>query len=190
MSLTKECIVAMGANQALGELTPRMLLEASLEAMEEKFVDVAAASGWYETPAFPAGSGPNYVNGVARVVTQFSPHQTLEKLHEIELRLGRTRQKRWESRVCDLDLISFGSDILPDLDTYRYWQALPLEHQMTQAPETLILPHPRVLDRAFVLVPLLEIAPDWVHPVTGERVKDIVASLPVEDKEAIKPLTE
>ena len=62
---------------------------------------------------------------------------------------------------------------MPDLKTYEYWRDLPLEVQKTAVPPELVLPHPRLKERAFVLVPLLDVAPDWCHPVSGESVREM-----------------
>jgi 2-amino-4-hydroxy-6-hydroxymethyldihydropteridine diphosphokinase len=94
----------------------------------------------------------------------------LAHLHHIEHLIGRTRSKRWEPRIIDLDLIDFDGEIAPNPARYRHWRELPLEKQMKQVPEQLILPHPRLQDRPFVLVPMRDIMPDWVHPVTGETL--------------------
>ena len=65
---------------------------------------------------------------------------------------------------------------------------MPLEQQIDRTPDQLILPHPRVSDRAFVLVPLADIAPDWVHPVTGQTVLQMLEMLPAEDRAAVRPI--
>ena len=116
-----------------------------------------------------------------------APDEMLQALHRIESRLGRTRTNRWEARGIDLDLIACGAEIRPDAETEAQWRALPLEAQMRLAPDRLILPHPRLADRAFVLIPLAEIAPLWRHPATGKTVSDMVAALGAAEKAAMKP---
>jgi 2-amino-4-hydroxy-6-hydroxymethyldihydropteridine diphosphokinase len=91
-------------------------------------------------------------------------------------------------RTLDLDLVSFGDRVLPDTSTYNQWRTLPSQEQMKQAPDRLILPHPRLQDRAFVLVPMADVAPDWYHPVLGLTVREMVAALPVDDIAAVTPL--
>ena len=81
-----------------------------------------------------------------------------------------------------------GGTVLPDRQTYAEWRDLPLERQMREAPDTLILPHPRMQDRAFVLVPLADIAPGWRHPVSGRTVAQMLADLPDERRDEVRAL--
>jgi 2-amino-4-hydroxy-6-hydroxymethyldihydropteridine diphosphokinase len=117
-----------------------------------------------------------------------SAPQVLAALHRIEQKLGRKRVRRWEPRVIDLDLLDHGARIYPDWATFERWRALPPEVQKTSVPEELILPHPRIQDRAFVLVPLAEVAPDWRHPVFGGTPGDMLRALPNSDVAAIRPI--
>ena len=117
-----------------------------------------------------------------------SPNRLLTLLHLIETRLGRVRDMRWGARTLDIDLIGIGDRILPDLATYRHWADLPADQQSSAAPEQLILPHPRMQDRAFVLIPLAEVAPDWVHPVLRLSVAEMVRNLSKSAVEEVKPL--
>ncbi|MEH6739811.1 MAG: 2-amino-4-hydroxy-6-hydroxymethyldihydropteridine diphosphokinase, partial [Sulfitobacter sp.] len=77
------------------------------------------------------------------------------------------------ARTLDLDIIAVGSQVLPDAQTHQYWRELPLDKQETITPQELILPHPRLAERAFVLVPLLDIAPEWRHPITGVTIRQM-----------------
>ncbi|MGO4853896.1 2-amino-4-hydroxy-6-hydroxymethyldihydropteridine diphosphokinase [Phaeovulum sp. W22_SRMD_FR3] len=149
---------------------------------------VHAVSRYFRTPAFPPGSGPDFVNACASIRGTGTPAAFLALLHRIEADLGRVRQERWGARVIDLDLLAVGAQILPDLETQTRWQSLPVADQMRLAPDQLILPHPRLTERGFVLIPLADIAPDWVHPVTGETVAAMVLALPEGEKTAIRPL--
>ncbi len=145
-------------------------------------------SAFYSTPAFPKGSGPDFVNAAFAMETDLDAMGVLKLLHEVEADCGRERVKRWGQRTLDLDLIGQGDRVLPDHDTVQHWMDLPLEDQTKQAPEQLLLPHPRVQDRAFVLVPLMDVAPDWIHPLTGRTVREMLDALPTEDRNSVKPL--
>jgi 2-amino-4-hydroxy-6-hydroxymethyldihydropteridine diphosphokinase len=81
-----------------------------------------------------------------------------------------------------------GDLVLPDAQTHRRWRELAPEDQARQAPDQLVLPHPRLQDRAFVLVPLCDVAPDWRHPVLGLTARALLAALPAADVAAVKPL--
>ena len=150
----------------------------------------SAASRLYATPAFPAGAGPDFVNAVMRIETSLTPDALLQKLHAIEAAALRKRTVRWGQRTLDLDLIAVDDLVLPDAATHAHWRDLPLDRQMQEAPQTLILPHPRMQDRAFVLVPLMDVAPTWVHPVLGQSVSDLCAAIPAADRATVVPLTD
>ena len=106
------------------------------------------------------------------------PQQLLCHLKFIERKMGRIQSKRWDSRICDLDLLSFDDIIYPNEAAFNYWRKLDPEQQSSQKPEKLLLPHPRIQDRAFVLKPLLEIAPRWIHPVLKMSVSEMLQDLP------------
>lgn len=146
------------------------------------------SSRLYQTPCFPAGAGPDYVNAAAMVESDLGAEDMLSVLHEIEASFGRARTGRWAGRTLDMDLIGGADLVLPDLRTFMHWRDLPPEQQQRETPEQLILPHPRLQDRAFVLVPLNEIAPDWKHPVSGTSVREMLAALPESARKAVKPL--
>lgn len=157
--------------------------------MENRLKTDVVMSRLYTTPAFPAGSGPDFVNAVFSLTTDIGPETLLTILHEIESEAGRVREKRWGPRTLDLDLLAYGDLILPDLDVWTDWHDLPPEQQTEVAPDRLVLPHPRMQDRAFVLVPLADVAPTWVHPVLDLGVDDLLDACLGEDLASIVPLT-
>ena len=183
-------LVALGANLPNGVIGPAETLRAALAAMPDEGLVVERASRLFATPCFPAGAGPDYVNAAAclRPVRGMEPQQVLAALHRIEARHGRARVQRWGMRTLDLDLLAMGSVVLPDPELAAAWRALPPERQIAATPDRLILPHPRLQDRAFVLVPLAEVAPRWRHPALGLTVAAMLRRLPAADIAAVKAL--
>jgi 2-amino-4-hydroxy-6-hydroxymethyldihydropteridine diphosphokinase len=170
-------LIALGANLPSPIGSPLATLQAALAALDVRGLAVSAHSEWYRTPAFPAGSGPDYVNGAAVLGSPLDPHAVLAALHAVEQELGRQRSQRWGPRVCDLDLIASGDAVLPDAATARAWIGRDGARQM-EVPPGLILPHPRLQERAFVLRPLADVAADWRHPLLGVSVREMLAALP------------
>ncbi|AGT09051.1 2-amino-4-hydroxy-6-hydroxymethyldihydropteridine diphosphokinase [Paracoccus aminophilus] len=180
-------LLALGANLPTSLGNPRDSLIDVLDRLPGPEIRLIAVSRFWQTPAFPAGSGPDYVNGAALVETRLTPRVLLDYLHEIEAEMGRRRDGgRWGARVIDIDLIGYDDLVLPDAGTQDAWRGLALERQMVEAPDQLILPHPRMQDRAFVLAPLAEIAPLWQHPRIGASVAEMLAALPPDSFEGMR----
>lgn len=151
--------VALGSN--LEE--PLLQLKKAYKALGE-VVEIVKASSIYKTAPVggPVGQG-DFLNAVVSVQTRLSAQQLLKALHKIEAAQGRERVVRWDARTLDLDLLSYKTLIL---DTKR-----------------LVLPHPRIMERGFVLVPLCEIAPEWEHPQNKEKARDVLSNLDTGDIE-------
>lgn len=190
-STKTECqgLIALGSNVAGALRSPEETLADALAALDGESVTVTSISRFYLSPFVPAGGGPDVVNAAAAIRTALAPEALLARLHAIEAESGRERGRRWSSRRLDLDLLDLGGAILPDAETQAYWRCLAPGLQARIAPERLILPHPRLQDRAFVLVPLCDIAPDWRHPVLGQSARDMLASLPEVDRAGITPIS-
>lgn len=150
-------IVSLGANIAPENGTPRAALEAAIAAMGREGLIITARSRWYASAPVPASSQPDYVNGAVLVESGLDPWHLLARLHRIEAEFGRTRSERWGARTLDLDLIDYHG-----FATFNGWQS-----GRPGRPGELCLPHPRAHERAFVLRPLMDIAPHWRHPVLG-----------------------
>lgn len=149
-------LIALGANLPSAKGTPKDTLHAALACLGARGITVERQSGFYQSDAWPNPSDPPFINAVASVRTALSPSELLRVLHEIEAEFGRKPGPRNSPRPLDLDIIDYDGRI---------------EHG---DPE---LPHPRMGTRAFVLVPLRDIAPDWQHPVSGRTVSELIADL-------------
>ncbi len=181
-------LIALGANLKSGEMLPETSVPAAMRRLVERVGGPHAMSRLYHTPAFPEGSGPQFVNGAVRVEWCGEAAALLALLHEIEEEFGRTRTHRWEARVMDLDLIGLGDVIAPNAKTRAEWAGLSSEDAAKVMPDQLILPHPRLAERGFVLVPLADVAPDWVDPATGRSVAEMLIDIPAEELVAIRPV--
>lgn len=179
-------IVALGANRPSEFGPPKMTLERALSLLDDAGVRVLKRARWRRTPAFPSASDPEFVNGAALLLTNLSAEKLLALIHEIEACLGRERGRRWGPRVCDIDLIAHGDSVTPDPETVRELMALGARAAEAPAPDRLILPHPRLHERAFVLAPVADIAPDWRHPLTGLTVAEMLAALPARAREEVE----
>ena len=171
-------LIALGSNEKSIFGDAKETVQKAMLAVAKLSDHAAKRSGFFATPAFPAGSGPDFVNAAMAISTMLSPHELLDHLHQIEAAAGRTRARRWGQRTLDLDLIAVGDIVLPDPQTHQTWRDLPIEDQLRVSPDDLILPHPRLQDRAFVLVPMLDVAPDWRHPLLDRSIAEICATLP------------
>ncbi|KSB87435.1 2-amino-4-hydroxy-6-hydroxymethyldihydropteridine pyrophosphokinase [Caulobacter vibrioides] len=151
-------VVALGCNLPGAYTSREALLDAAVSALAGEGMAVVARSGWWTSAAWPDPAGPAYLNGVVLVETALSPAEALEALHRIEAEFGRARAERNAARTLDLDLIA---------------------HGRTVTDGNLVLPHPRAHERLFVMGPLAEIAPGWVHPLLGARAGDLAAKASV-----------
>ena len=144
--------LALGSN--LGDRERNIAL--ALELLEPA-VHVEATSPLYETEPVGGPPQPQYLNGACRVTTDLEPHPLLDCVKDIEVRLGRVPGTRWGPRPIDVDIV--------------------LYHDRVVSEDDLKIPHPRMLERTFVLRPLVDLDPDLVHPVTGERLADVLTRI-------------
>jgi 2-amino-4-hydroxy-6-hydroxymethyldihydropteridine diphosphokinase len=153
--------IALGTN-----LEDRLAnLRAAIESMPPK-VEVLAESHIYETPPWGYEDQPAFLNMVVKAETGLEPESLLQYLKQIEVELGREQSVRWGPRLIDLDIL-FYDDLVVDTPP-------------------LVIPHPRLHERAFVLVPLADVGADVVHPVLGEFVWELLAKA---DMSGIEPLS-
>lgn len=181
-------LLALGSNATEIVTDNSRIIGDAVARIKGAGIEIVALSPLYRTPAFPAGAGPDFANACALARVDAAPATVLARLHAIEADMGRVRSIRWGQRVIDLDLLAAGEAVLPDRDTVAQWIDLPPARQGTETPDRLIVPHPRLHQRAFVLVPLADVAPDWVHPVLGQSVRQMLAALDPEEIAAIRPI--
>jgi 2-amino-4-hydroxy-6-hydroxymethyldihydropteridine diphosphokinase len=163
-------LIAIGANLAHpGGAAPLATCRMAVEALRDiPGLRLLAVSRWYETDAVPPSGQPPYVNGVARLEPPGAmpdPAGLLARLHAIEARAGRRRSTPNAARTLDLDIVAMGG--------------------LVRAAPDPVLPHPRAHLRRFVLRPLADVAPDWMHPTLHRRVADLLAGLP---PDGVRPL--
>jgi len=161
MAREAQAIIALGSNLPAADGAPPLAVcRHALGEIAAAVGPVVAHSSWYLSEPVPASSQPWFVNGVAVSRTSLTAAAVLAALHGLENAAGRRRRQRWEARVRDLDLLSYDDQVCDE------------------GEGGLVLPHPRLGERAFVLMPLAEVAANWRHPGDGRKVADMLAELP------------
>lgn len=150
-----DAYIALGTN--IGNLELNLLL-AGVEIGKLDRSRITALSPFYQTSPVGVVKQPSFYNGVLRLTTELSPEELLRELLRIESEVfGRVRTTHWGPRKMDLDLLLYGSLVLNKAD--------------------LIIPHPRMTERLFVLQPLYDIAADIIHPVFGQSISELLSAL-------------
>ena len=153
-------LIALGANLPSPAGKPADTLNAALADFAVRSITIEKRSGFYRSLAWPDPNDPPFINAVAAVRTNLSPSALLATLHEVESFFGRKRAEPNAPRTLDLDILDY-------------------DGRIERGPP--VLPHPRLEDRAFVLFPLRDVAPDWRHPVSGRSISELIAALPPTD---------
>jgi 2-amino-4-hydroxy-6-hydroxymethyldihydropteridine diphosphokinase len=157
-----KCAIALGSN--LGNSLD--ILENSLTVLANiPGIEIEKTSSWYQTkPVGNVEPQSDYLNGCAVLEVAQNPTELLTILYATEIQFGRVRRERWSARTLDLDLLLYDDLILDS--------------------PNLTIPHPRMHERAFVLVPLAEIAPNWIEPVSGMAIAKLLRSV---DTSGVRP---
>ena len=142
--------------------SPRDTLSAALVALQSERVTIRRRSGWYHTEPVPRSDQPWFINAVVSIATEIGANGLLTLLQGLEKRFGRIRGETNAARVLDLDVLDYNGEVM----------STPL----------LVLPHPRLHERRFVLAPIAEIAPNWRHPILGLTATRLLSGLPSEQR--------
>lgn len=126
--------------------------------LEDSDIKVVGRSRLYRSQAWPDPADPEFVNAVIAVETELEPGALLDRLHALEATFGRERREPNAPRTLDLDIVDYGG-------------------RVSSPGDRPILPHPRMGDRAFVLLPLADVAPKWRHPVSGLSIGELIRGL-------------
>ena len=148
-------LIALGANESSHAGPPEATFRAALDVLAGRGIGIERLSRHFTSPAWPDPSDPPYTNAVAQIRTALTPFDLMAALHAVEAEFGRKRRVPNAPRPLDLDLIDY-------------------QGRVESPPEGPTLPHPRAAERAFVLAPLLDIAPDWRDPVSGRTGLDLL----------------
>ena len=141
------------------------VIQQAVDLIEEKIGTVYSKSSIYETEPWGKTDQPGFLNIALQVHTSLSALAVLEEALGIEKQLGRVRMERWGSRIIDIDIIFFNDEVI-------------------HIKERLSVPHPEMQNRKFVLEPLSEIAPDLIHPILNQTIRQLYITL--EDKAIVK----
>ena len=149
-------------------------LKVALSMIEENEIIIKSKSSYYESPSFPDTTKPKFINIIILVESKLEPEILMSKLIYIEEKMGRKRDKKNDPRICDIDIIDYKNKVihanLPYFD--------------------LTIPHKELIFRNFVLIPLKEIVPDWIHPKTKETIDALIQKLSNDDINSILKISE
>ena len=165
-NLAKLAYLAIGSN--LGNKISN--IEIAKVELEKYKIKILKSSSNYISESWPNPSMPNYINIIIKIKTSLVPLELLKICNLIELKLGRVRGKKNAPRTCDIDIIDYDNKILNEKNN------------------KLILPHPRMNERNFVLLPLFEVDKSWKHPISKFNIVNLINSLPVKDLRSIKQI--
>ena len=147
----------IGSNLPLKEGGRENNILKAITHLKKLNLNLIEISSFYQTPSYPNNSDPNFLNLCVKLESNLKASELLNEIKKIEAKLGRTRIKKNEPRTCDIDIIDFNSEIIKNNE--------------------LVVPHPRLHLRNFVIYPLKEIEPNWLHPIFNKNIDSFFQEL-------------
>ena len=144
-------------------------IDLAISYLQSHKIQLLKKSSFYETLSYPDIKNPKFINVVIEVLTHLPPEDLASVLIFIEEKLERKRNQKNEPRTCDIDIIDYNGKVM----NFIYKRLI------------FKVPHEKLIYRNFVLFPLQEIAPNWIHPITKEKISNLIAKLPEEDRKSI-----
>ena len=163
-------LVYLGIGSNLGN--KKINIEKTKFEIEKNGIKIESCSSFYETDSWPNNKFPKYFNIVLKAKTFFKPQDLLKKIKEIEILIGRKMSLKNYPRICDIDII--------DYDQKNF--------KINNKNQKLIIPHQKLHERNFVLLPLYEIAKNWIHPKKNKKISELLRDLDVNNLRSIKQL--
>ena len=163
-------LVYLGIGSNLGN--KKINIEKTKFEIEKNGIKIESCSSFYETDSWPNNKFPKYFNIVLKAKTFFKPQDLLKKIKEIEILVGRKMSLKNYPRICDIDII--------DYDQKNF--------KINNKNQKLIIPHQKLHERNFVLLPLYEIAKNWLHPKKNKKISELLSDLDVNNLRSIKQL--
>lgn len=186
MAGSTTCFLGLGSNLSHGDMTPLEVLRDAVSRLSESIVENVRQSTVYRTSPVHQADQPDYYNCVLMGDTTLQPGQLLDACLGVENAYGRMRSNRWGARTLDIDVLAFNDLVLPGREAWQEAAAMTADGTVRT---DLILPHPRLHERAFVLVPLVDVAAEWRHPVFGQSARQLFELLPQHDRRGVRPIS-
>ncbi|MEE2705199.1 MAG: 2-amino-4-hydroxy-6-hydroxymethyldihydropteridine diphosphokinase [Pseudomonadota bacterium] len=161
-------IIAFGANLNSHVGSPMVTIKSAISALQSRGIIFVKYSRFFETTPVPPSNNRNYINSVAIIETQMNPYELLNACHEVELMYGRERSYKNSPRTIDIDILAYNNIVIKN--------------------RKIQIPHPRLHEREFVMIPLGEIAPNWKHPFLNISISELISNLETNNK--VFPLDE
>ena len=156
-NLVNICYLAIGSN--LGDKVNN--INTAISLLEKISIKILNSSSFYLTPSWPNPLDPEFNNIVIKIKTNLKLHNLFKEIKKIEKKLGRSNIKKNSPRTCDIDIIDFNGKIL----------------KLEVNKKKILVPHPRMIRRNFVLIPLFEIDKNWIHPQKKTKIIDLIDNL-------------